>query len=117
MLGFVLLAAGTVIGAHVYVVERLIVEPGLGAPWRDLATGIVVALGSCMIAGPIAERTLPLPIARILAVPAAVWMGSLFLLVVLLGASDLLLLSFAGSAAAAQPAEPDEPEGEEGEEP
>ena len=108
MLVFAALAAGLLFGAHVYMVERLIVEPGLGAPWRSLATGIVVLLASCLVAGPIAERTLPLSIARVFAAPAALWMGTSFLLVVILGASDLLLFLFAGAAATAELGDPGE---------
>jgi predicted MPP superfamily phosphohydrolase len=95
------LFCATLVGAHLYLLERLVFDTGLPAPWRTLACVAVAVLGASLIAAPIAERTLPPARARLVAWPAALWMGFAFLLVLLCGASDLALFVLGSPARAA----------------
>jgi predicted MPP superfamily phosphohydrolase len=91
--------------AHWYLLERLVVAPQLAAPWSTLATAALVALAAAIVAEPIAGRLLPPRLARLVAWPAALWMGFAFLLMLLLGASDLGLW-LVGSPALAATSDP-----------
>lgn len=97
---FVSLISGFLVGAHVYLVKRLILEPGVPEPWRSLALALVVLLGITLVLQPIGERTLAPRRARWIAWPASLWMGFAFLALLSLGLSDAVLL-LAGSTAAA----------------
>lgn len=81
-----LLAAG-----HVYLATRLVLEPGLGAPWRGLALGALAALGGALVVQPVRERLMPPHRGRWLAWTASIWMGLCFMLLSLLLATDALL--------------------------
>ncbi len=94
------LALGLLAGAHLYIARRLILDPGLTEPWAGLGLGLIAVLGLSLLAQPLAERTLAPAAARWVAWPASLWMGFAFLLLLLLGASELLL-GIAGSTAAA----------------
>ncbi len=87
----VALALAAVAGAHRYLLERLLFEPGVPEPARAFGVGAVATLGAAMVLQPAAERLLPLRAARALAWPVYVWMGALFLLLCLTLASDALL--------------------------
>jgi predicted MPP superfamily phosphohydrolase len=93
VLGLVLLsvAASVFVGGHLYVAQRLVLDPGLPAPVERWLLAGVWALAASLVAEPIAERLLPRRLSRLLAWPAALWMGVAFLLVVALGASELLI--------------------------
>jgi hypothetical protein len=84
-------ALAALFGAHRYLVERLLFEPGVPEPARTAAAAAVAVLGASLVLQPAAERLLPLRLARVLAWPAYVWMGALFLLLCLTLASDALL--------------------------
>ncbi len=88
---FVLLAAAFLAAAHAYLVQRLVVDAGVGEPWRGLLMGCIALLGGTLVIQPIGERLLPPARSRWLAWPASLWMGFAFLLLVVLGISDLLL--------------------------
>ena len=79
------------VGAHLYVIQRMVVDAGLGAPWAHLAVGAVWAGFAAMALQPIAERTLPRRFARLLSIPGTTWMGLLFWLLLALGTGDLVL--------------------------
>jgi len=87
---------------HLYLVQRLVLEPPLPGPLRAAGVALVVALALSLVAAPVAERTLRPARARWVAWPAALWMGTGFLLLVLLLASDAALWLAGGVARAAE---------------
>jgi len=99
------LVSGVLLGGHLYLLERLVFDPGLAAPWSTLACAAVAGLALSIVAEPIAGRLLPPRGVRLVAWPAALWMGFAFLLLLLLLASDAALW-LAGSPALAATAEP-----------
>ncbi len=98
---FATVAASAVVGGHYYIATRMVLDPQIGAPWRAPLLSLVAALGATLILAPIAERTLRPPLARIVVWPASLWMGFMFLTIVLLGASDALLWLTGNAARAA----------------
>jgi predicted MPP superfamily phosphohydrolase len=83
--------AAIVFGLHYYIARRLVLDPELPEPWR---TALLLLLGfaaASLILIPICSRKLPSSWSRLIAWPTSVWMGIGFLLVSLLGLSDLLL--------------------------
>jgi predicted MPP superfamily phosphohydrolase len=105
---FLTLLSGVVVGAHLYIVQRLVDEPGLPEPWRGWAVAAVVLLAASLVLQPISERLLRPRVSRLLAWPAALWMGFAFLLLILLAATDLIL-GLGGAAAWAAGAEAPDP--------
>jgi len=99
---FLLLASAFLVGAHVYLAQRLVLDPALPEPWRSVCLAAIAALGATLVLQPIGERRLPRRHARLLAWPASLWMGFAFLLLVQLVATDALLW-IAGTAARAAP--------------
>jgi predicted MPP superfamily phosphohydrolase len=91
---------GFLVWAHVYLAQRLVLEPALPEPWRSLALGAVALLGLSLVLQPIAERTLPHRMGRWIAWPASLWMGFAFLALLGLWVSDAVLF-LAGSTASA----------------
>jgi uncharacterized protein len=86
--------SGLTIGTHYYLWARLIRDPMWPSPWRQLATVALILLAVSIPASMIAWRTLP----RNLAIPVSwvgyVWMGSMFLLLVLLWGGEIARLSW-----------------------
>jgi len=78
------------VGAHLYLAERLVLAPALPAPWRDVALAAIGLAGALLVMQPIAERALPAPLARWIAWPASLWMGFAFLLLILSLASKVV---------------------------
>jgi hypothetical protein len=99
---FLALASAFLVGMHVYLARRLVLDPGLPEPWRTIALAAIALLGATLVLQPIGERKLRRPLARLLAWPASLWMGFAFLLLVQLLASDALF-ALAGAAASAAP--------------
>jgi len=97
---FVLLMASFVVWAHVYLAQRLVLDPGLPEPWRTLGLGAIALLGLTLVLQPIGERTLRPARGRFIAWPASLWMGFAFLVLLALWVSDAALF-VAGSTAAA----------------
>ncbi len=99
------LFSSALVGGHLYLLKRLVFDPELGAPWSSLACVVVTLLGVSLVAEPIAGRLLPPRHARLVAWPAALWMGFAFLLVLLFAASDmaLWLINSPALAATAEP--------------
>ncbi|HSD28997.1 MAG TPA: metallophosphoesterase [Vicinamibacteria bacterium] len=97
---------GVVLGLHLYLIERLVYDAGLEGAARTAAAAVLATLGGVLVAFPAAQRLLGAARVRWLAWPASIWMGLAFLLVVLLGASDLALWLAGGAAVAAGVAEP-----------
>jgi len=97
---FLTFATAFLVGAHVYLARRLVIEPGVAEPWRTLALVGIGLLGASLVLQPIGERRLRRRLARLVAWPASLWMGFAFLLLVQLLATDALL-ALAGAAAQA----------------
>jgi predicted MPP superfamily phosphohydrolase len=81
--------AAVLAASHAYLIQRMVLEAGIGEPWRTALVVAIVLLGSTLILQPIAERTLRR--ARWLAWPASLWMGFGFLLLVGVAFTDALL--------------------------
>lgn len=77
------------LGTHYYLWARLIRDPMLPAPWRQVATIALVVLAFSIPASMLAWRVFP----RAVAIPVSwvgyVWMGSMFVLLVLLWGGEL----------------------------
>jgi predicted MPP superfamily phosphohydrolase len=97
-----------VVSAHGYVIDRLIVEPGMPEPWASVGRFAVIGLGVSLALQPLGERFLRPPWARLIAWPASLWMGVAWLLLVALGISELVLwLGVEPARAAVASLEPD----------
>lgn len=79
-------------GSHYYMASRLIFAAHLPPAIEGALTAVLVALGFSPILYFVGERFLKPPYVRWLSWPAALWIGAGFLFLVLVGASDLLLL-------------------------
>lgn len=87
-LGRVLIFLGVIFGLtfaiHYYLWARLVRDPGLPEPWRQVATVAIIILGLSIPASMLVWRVLP----RSLAIPIAwlgyLWMGAMFVTLVLL---------------------------------
>jgi hypothetical protein len=107
---FVAVLATAWILGHVYLVERLLDDPGVDGAARSVAVAVIALLALSIALQPLAERYLPPRQGRLVAWPAFLWMGLAFYLIVFLGLSDVLLLlrgaPAAAGIAAAVPADP-----------
>jgi hypothetical protein len=97
---FLIVVLSVWIGGHVYMVRRLVLDPGLDGTAADVAIGAFVVLAASILVQPLAERYLRPRHARLVAWPAFLWMGFAFFLVLGLGVSDAVL-ALAGSPASA----------------
>jgi predicted MPP superfamily phosphohydrolase len=88
----VALIASVLVGAHWYLVRRLVVAPALPEPLATTLVVGIVALGATLVLQPIAERVGPAFVERLVVWPASLWMGTAFLLLTALLATDLVLL-------------------------
>ncbi len=95
------LALSIIGGSHYYLVNRLVLDPGLATPWRELWIGVILGLALLAIFLPAIERSVGPPFSRAVAWPASIWMGLFFLLLVAQGASDLLFWLLGGGEAIA----------------
>jgi len=77
---------GLTLGTHYYLWARLIRDPMWPSPWRQLATVALIVLALSIPASMLAWRTLPRQVAIPVSWVGYVWMGSMFLLLVLLWA-------------------------------
>ncbi|MGB5547477.1 MAG: metallophosphoesterase [Polyangiales bacterium] len=81
--------SGLTVGTHYYLWARLIRDPMWPSPWRQVATIVLVLLALSIPASMMAWRTLPRDIAIPLSWVGYVWMGSMFLVLVLLWGGEL----------------------------
>jgi predicted MPP superfamily phosphohydrolase len=96
---FLVIALSLIGGLHYYFWARLVRDTALPAPWRQLATVTLAALGLSIPATMILWRSHS-PLRSVLAWPAFVWMGMLLILtLVVLGADVVRLLVHAGGGA------------------
>lgn len=80
---------GLTAGTHYYLWARLIRDPMWPSPWRQVATAALVLLALSIPASMMAWRTLPRSVAIPVSWVGYVWMGSMFLLLVLLWGGEL----------------------------
>jgi predicted MPP superfamily phosphohydrolase len=100
--GFVTVLLTVLLGGHVYLAQRLVIDPDFAQPVRGLLLALICAGGGLLLLQPVGERLFPVRLARALAWPASVWMGFAFFLLALLILSDFswLLLGMASTGAA-----------------
>lgn len=91
---------GLTIATHYYLWARLIRDPMWPSPWRQLATAALVLLALSIPASMLAWRTLPRHVAIPVSWVGYVWMGSMFLLLVLLWGGELARWSWVKYATA-----------------
>jgi hypothetical protein len=91
VLFFVVLALSLLGGAHWYIAQRLVLDPGLTEPGRSLALAAIAALGVGSILTPALERWLAPPALRVVAFPFLIWMGIFWISFVALSFSDIVL--------------------------
>ena len=103
---FLSVALSILVAAHLYLARRLVLDPGLPEPASTALRVLLFALAGSIFLLPIAERVLPLRALRWVAWPPSLWMGLMFLLLVALGASDLVMW-LAGTAAVAADGDPE----------
>jgi predicted MPP superfamily phosphohydrolase len=82
------------VGTHYYLWARLIRDPGLPSPWRQLATLALVVLAFSIPISMMAWRLFPRDIAIPVSWIGYLWMGSMFLLLVLLWSGELARLGW-----------------------
>lgn len=88
VLTFVVVLLSVIIGGHIYLALRLVVDPGITPPLRDALFVLIAGLGATLFLQPIGERILRPPLARVISWPASLWMGFAFLLLTLVAVSD-----------------------------
>ena len=91
-LTFIAVVLTVAVGIHYYLWARLVRDPSLPAPWRTLATAAIVLLGAGVPLSLFVGRKYP-EAGRVLAWPAFVWMGLMFLLFVSLVGADIVRLA------------------------
>lgn len=80
---------GLTVGTHYYLWARLIRDPMWPSPWRQVATVALVILALSIPASMMAWRTLPRSVAIPVSWVGYIWMGSMFVLLVLLWGGEL----------------------------
>ena len=88
---FIALVMGVLAGIHYYLWIRLVRAPRLPAPWNGTLTFCLLLLALSLPAMLLVGRRYP-QLARILAWPAFIWMGLMFLLFVMFLSADLAKL-------------------------
>ncbi len=113
ILVFFSISMGMLFGIHYYIWARLVRDTSLPAPYRQLSTALLIALGASMPLTFIVGRVAGRDAARWLNWPAFVWMGLMaFLFLSLIGGDVVRLALFLGKHASTRgaPAAPLDPE-------
>jgi predicted MPP superfamily phosphohydrolase len=100
-LTFLTVFASVLVGGHLYLAQRLVIDPGLGEPWRRLGLLLISVLAASLVLEPIAQRTLPRRLGALVAWPASLWLGFSFLLMTVTAASELIVWLLGSPARAA----------------
>jgi predicted MPP superfamily phosphohydrolase len=108
---FIVIVLTVAIGIHYYLWARLVRDPHLPPPWGTIATVALVLLAAGMPLAMVLSRRLPAA-GRVLAWPAFVWMGLMFLLLVALVGADVVglvvrLVAWVARRAGDAPVDPD----------
>ena len=80
---------GLTLGTHYYLWARLVRDPMWPSPWRQVATVALIVLAFSIPASMMAWRTLPRSVAAPVSWVGYIWMGSMFLLLVLLWGGEI----------------------------
>jgi predicted MPP superfamily phosphohydrolase len=88
---FIALVMGLLAGIHYYLWVRLVRAPRLPAPWNGTLSFFLVLLALSLPAMLLVGRRYP-QLGRVLAWPAFIWMGVMFLLFVMFLSADLVRL-------------------------
>ncbi len=106
---FLTVAVGLLGGIHYYFWLRLVRDTQLPIPYRPWASAALVGLCVAMPVTLALGRRLPVDYARLLAWPAYIWLGVMFLLFLLVTATDLVRLAtyIVGVVASRGPAAPE----------
>ncbi len=91
MLVFLVVVLGITTAIHYYLWQRLVMDPVWPSPWLSVGTWVLIALGVSIPLAFVAGRFLSRATASPVAWVAYVWMGAMFLLLVLLVPSELVL--------------------------
>jgi predicted MPP superfamily phosphohydrolase len=86
---FVAVLAALLTGVHYYFWIRLVRDPVLPAPWSTVVTYALAGLAVAVVVFGVGSRFTPRDLSRPLAWIAYTWLGTVFVLLVLLGAVDL----------------------------
>src|SRR5262252_408742 len=86
---FIGIALTIIASIHYYLWVRLIRDPHLPSPWGGLATAALIVLAANMPLAMFVGRARP-SFGRVLAWPAFVWMGVMFLLFVAVAGADIV---------------------------
>ena len=97
---FLSIALGVLGGTHLYLAQRLILDPALPPALERALLAVLIALGASIFLLPIGQRLLPLRVMRVLAWPPSLWMGTFFLLFVGVAVTDLAVWLVGRSAEA-----------------
>ena len=101
ILVFFTISMGMLFGIHYYIWARLVRDTLLPAPYRQVTTALLIALGASMPLTFIVGRVAGRDAARWLNWPAFVWMGLMAMLfLVLVGGDAVRLVLFVGKHAA-----------------
>jgi predicted MPP superfamily phosphohydrolase len=87
---FVPIVFGLTYGLHFYIWARLVRDTALPAPFRAVATGLLIALGLSLPLSFILMRAVKRGIAAAVAWPAYIWMGFMMLLFLGILSTDVL---------------------------
>ena len=98
---FLSIALTVLVGGHAYIARRLVVEPGFPRAVEVALLALVWVLAATLVAEPFAQRLLPLRASRAFAWVPSLWLGFGFLLLVCLGASELVTWLASAAALAA----------------
>src|SRR5262245_49325425 len=86
---FIVVFAAILFGGHWYVWARLVRDPALSPPLRQIGTGLAWAMGALMFGSLVLARALPRSVFSPLAWVGYAWMGVLFFVIALFGTADL----------------------------
>jgi predicted MPP superfamily phosphohydrolase len=81
-----------VASAHGYLVQRLVRDTGLPAPWDTLGSSAIILGGVLLFAYPTSDRIFGPRVGRVFAWPTMLWLGTLFYVLIGLWASDIVLV-------------------------
>jgi predicted MPP superfamily phosphohydrolase len=95
---FISVIVTVLIGGHLYIAQRLVLDPQLPSPWRSTLLAVLAALFATLLLQPIAERRWSRALSRLVAWPASLWMGLAFLLLTLVTFSDVTWLLLGAAA-------------------
>lgn len=86
---FVAVFFGVIISAHLYIGQRILLDPGWPTPYQDAGLWVLAGLCVTMLLNPFTHRRLPPVLGTLIALPAYAWMGLMFYLLLLTGVADL----------------------------